>query len=89
MAEDPTIGELFKAKVVSDDEIAAAVDLFMREPAVSLFRFAEGYSLNVAAAVEAHPLVWARTIVANPGATEELRRAAVRTAILMARPQQE
>lgn len=84
MAENPTTGELYKVKAILEDEVVAAVDVFMRDPTVSLFRFNDGHTLDVAAAVKAHP--WAKATVASQEASEHLRRAAVRTAILLARP---
>ena len=87
MARNSTTGELLKAKTVTEDEIVAAVDVYMADPSASLFQFADGHSLDVAAAVETLPLTWAKAIVANLQATEELRRAAVRAAILLARPE--
>ena len=85
MAEHPTIGELFKAKTITGAEVDAAVDVFMRDATVSLFRFDSGHALDPSAAVKAHP--WAKATVANQEATEHLRRGAVRTAILLARPE--
>ena len=87
MAKNSTTGELLKAKAVTEDEIVAAVDVFMADPSAGLFQFANGHSPDVAVALETHPLTWAKDIVANLQATEELRRAAVRTAILLARPE--
>ena len=78
---DPTIGDLFKAKIVTDDEVNAAVDVFMRDPTVSLFRFASEHTLDPAAAVKAHEP--ARAVVADPDRMEKYRRGMVRTAILL------
>ncbi|MCJ2039864.1 hypothetical protein MKK55_13085 [Methylobacterium sp. J-059] len=56
----------------------------MRDPTVSLFRFASGHTIDPAAAVkEREP---SRKAVAEPGASEAFRRGMVRTAILLARP---
>ena len=82
---DPTTGDLFKAKTVTDDEVNAAVDVFMRDATVSLFRFNSGHTLDPAAAVKAHdPAACAFT---NPDRSEKFRRGMVRTAILLARPE--
>ena len=81
---DPTTGDLFKAKTVTDDEVNAAVDVFMRDATVSLFRFASGHTLDPAAAVKDHEP--ARKAVADPDRPEKFRRGMVRTAILLARP---
>ena len=78
---DPTTGDLFKAKTVTDDEVAAAVDVFMRDSTVSLFRFASGQTFDAAPAVKAHEP--ARAAVADPDRSEKFRRGMVRTAILL------
>ncbi|WP_187275221.1 hypothetical protein [Methylobacterium sp. WL120] len=77
-----TTGDLFKAKAITDDEVNAAVDLFMRDPTVSMFRFASGHTLDLAAAVKAHEP--ARLAVTDPDRTERHRRLMVRNAILFA-----
>ena len=81
---DPTTGDLFKAKTVTDDEINTAVDMFMRAADVRLFRFASGHSLDLAAAVRAHDP--AARAVADTDRSETYRRSMVRTAVLLARP---
>ncbi|GEP04011.1 hypothetical protein [Methylobacterium oxalidis] len=85
MPEDRTVGDLFKAKAVTDDDVRAAVETYMADPATTLFVMGEGYGLDLAEAVQAHE--WAKVMTANPNATEHLKRAAVRTAILLARPE--
>ncbi|KQP62797.1 hypothetical protein [Methylobacterium sp. Leaf112] len=87
MANAPqTTGELFKAKAVTEADIVAAVDAFMADPGTTAFLFGEGYRLDLAEAVRAHE--WASVTTANEDATDHLKRAAVRTAILLARPEQ-
>ena len=73
--------DLLKAKIVTDDEVSAAVNVFMRDPTASLFRFASGHTLDPAAAVKAHEP--ARKAVADPDRTVKFRRGMVRTAILL------
>lgn len=79
----PTVGELFKAKAVTDDEVNAAVDAYHADPATSAHPIADGYSLDLAAAVAGH--AWVSQVVGNPESSSGLKRAAVRTAILLAR----
>ncbi|KQO66052.1 hypothetical protein ASF22_05130 [Methylobacterium sp. Leaf87] len=81
----PTTGELSKAKAVTEADIVAAVDAFMADPGTTAFLFGEGYRLDLAEAVRAHE--WASVTTANKDATDHLKRAAVRTAILLARPE--
>jgi len=85
MAENPTTGALFKAKVMLEADVDAAVDAFMTDPTTTAFLFGDGYRLNLVEAVSSHE--WAKVTVANHEATEHLKRVAVRTAILLARPE--
>ncbi|WP_264045469.1 hypothetical protein [Methylobacterium flocculans] len=85
MAENPTTGELYKAKTLTEEDVGAAVDAFIADPTTTLFVFGDGYRLDLAAAVRDH--AWASTTVASGDATPHLKRAAVRTAILLARPE--
>ncbi|ACS43776.1 hypothetical protein [Methylorubrum extorquens] len=82
--QTPTLGELFKAKKVLDEEVVAAVDAYMADPTTGLFMIGEGYGVDLAAAVAANG--WATERYNAKGATEAHRRHAVRTAILLARP---
>ena len=79
---DPTTGDLFKAKAGTSDELAAAVDVFMRGPTVSMFRFASGHTRDLAAAVKAHEP--ARLAMIDPARAERHRRLMVRYAIQLA-----
>ncbi|MDR7040474.1 hypothetical protein J2X36_005257 [Methylobacterium sp. BE186] len=85
MADEHTTGGLFKAKAITEDEVFAAVDAYMADPTTALFIMGDGYGLDLNAAVRSH--AWAAQTVANPDATDHLKRAAVRTAILLARPE--
>ena len=85
MAENSTTGELFKANAILEVDVVAAVDAFMVDPTTTLFVLGEGYRIDLAAAVRDHE--WASVTVATKDATEHLKRAAVRTAILLARPE--
>lgn len=81
----PTIGELFKAKAVTDEQVNAAVDAYLAKPETDAHPITDGYSLDLAAAVAGHG--WASQVVANPESSPGLKRGAVRTAILLARAQ--
>lgn len=80
---NPTVGELFKAKAVTDDEVNALVEAYQADPGTSALPIADGYSLDLAAAVAGHG--WASQVLANPESSPGLKRAATRTAILLAR----
>ena len=81
----PTVGELFKAKAVTDEQVNAAVEVYLSDLEVSIFPIADGYVVDVDAAVVKH--LWASHVLANDEASPSLKRAAVRTAILLARAQ--
>jgi len=51
MAGNPETGEIYKAKAVTEDDVVAAVDAFMVDPANMEFLFADGYRIDVADAV--------------------------------------
>lgn len=79
----PTIADLFKAKAVTDEQVDQAVETYLSAPGTSAHPIAEGYTVDLAAAVRGHG--WARKVTANPEANPILKRAAVQTAILLAR----
>lgn len=83
---DATVGELFKARTVTDDEVNAAVDAYLADPVASTFTITDGYVVDLDAAVVEHP--WASLVVANEEASPSLKRAAVRMAILLAQAQE-
>ncbi len=83
MAPCPTIADLFKAKAVTDEGVDRAVETYLAAPGTSAHPIADGYTVDLAAAVSQHG--WARRITANPKANPILKRAAVQTAILLAR----
>ncbi|QIJ76170.1 hypothetical protein GU700_17170 [Methylobacterium sp. NI91] len=82
---NPTVGELFKAKAVTDEQVNAAVEAYLVKPETDAHLIADGYVLDLGAAVAGHG--WASQVVANPESSPGLRRSAVRTAILLARAQ--
>lgn len=86
MAKEPpqTIGDMRRKAIVTDDEIAAATDAFLKDPKAKPFEFASGHVLDVAAAVEAHRP--AKAIMAEKGVKEAYRRTMVRTAVILATP---
>lgn len=80
----PITSDLFQAKTITDDEVNAAIDVFMRDATVPMFRFASRPTIDPAVAVKDHEP--SRKAIAEPGASETFRRGMVRTAILLARP---
>ncbi|CAO4173176.1 hypothetical protein [Methylorubrum extorquens] len=81
----PTVGELFKAKAVTDDEVNAAVEAYLTDFEAGIVPIADGYVVDVDGAVVKH--LWASHVIANDESGPGLKRAAVRTAILLAKAQ--
>ncbi|WP_018260007.1 hypothetical protein [Methylobacterium sp. WSM2598] len=84
MPESPTLGDLYKLKRLTDEQVTAAVSAYCADPTPGVREIAEGVSLYIAAAVLASP--YAREVLALADAQEGMRWTAVRTAILLARP---
>ncbi len=80
----PNAGDLIKAKTIREDDVDAAVDAYMIGVRGELFALADGYELNLGAAVSARP--YATETLAKDGATDAQKRNAVKTAILLAVP---
>lgn len=77
--------DLFAARDLAEDDVAAVVDAYMADPTSGPVSLGRSYRVDPAAALEDHP--FASTLVGQPWASPELRRAAVRAAILLARPE--
>ena len=82
---NPTTGELYKAMAILEADVVAALDAFMADATTTAFVFGDGYRIDLAEAVSSHE--WAKVTMANREAAEHLKRTAVRTAILLARPE--
>jgi len=63
--------------------VSVAVEAYLADSGPAAYPIADGYSLDLAAAVAGHG--WASQIVANPENSPTLKRGATRTAILLAR----
>ncbi|ACA17307.1 conserved hypothetical protein [Methylobacterium sp. 4-46] len=83
MPDRPTIGELFKLKAVTDEQVKSAVAASLDGPTPGLRLIAEGVAVDLAAVIPAN--AYAREVLALTNALEAQRRMAVRTAILLAR----
>ncbi|MGY2052200.1 hypothetical protein [Methylobacterium sp. JK268] len=84
MPDAPTIGELFKLQRVTRKQLDAAVHGDLDDPSPGPRTIAEGVTLDPAAVMLSNP--YARETLAREGAPQGQRRMAVRTAILLARP---
>ncbi|WP_264046160.1 hypothetical protein [Methylobacterium flocculans] len=80
-----TTRELYKPEAFPEADVVGAVNAFMADFTTGAFLFGDGYRIDVVAAVSSHER--AKLTVANKDATEHLRRADVRTAILLALPE--
>ena len=88
MAKEPpqTIGDMRRKAIVTDAEIAAAIDGYLANPKGTPFRFSSGHMLDVRAAVDEHRP--AKAALAGQTISDNFRRAMVRTAIILAVPSQ-
>ena len=57
MANDPTFGDLYKAKAIVEADLESAVDAFMADPSLTAFIMGEGYALDPHDALSASPLL--------------------------------
>lgn len=82
MAASLTVGDLFKAKTVTEEQVRTAVETYLAMPDTSAHPIAAGYTVDLAAAVAQHG--WASRLMTRPQTNPVLMRAAVQTAILLA-----
>ena len=77
--------ELLSTLEIVDDDVMAVVDAYMANPKCGPVSFGEGYRIDPGVAVAEHR--FATTVMRQPWADKELRRAAVRAAIMLAEPE--
>ena len=80
MMPSPMTIDLLATLHIVDDDVAAVVDAYMADPQQGMVRFGEDFEIDPAVALAAHP--FASQLMGQPWAGEELRRAAVRAAIM-------
>ena len=80
---DQTLGDLYKAKAITPDDLTAAVDAYMADSSTGAHRLG-GYSLDLAAAVLAS--THATGILARSDVGDRSKRDAVRSALLIRTP---
>ena len=56
-AGQPTVADLRRAGHITSHEVVAAIDAYMRDPGVGPYRFTSGHSLDIAALVNASPVL--------------------------------
>ncbi|GJD99265.1 hypothetical protein [Methylobacterium isbiliense] len=84
MADRLTIGELLMLRIVTHRELQAVIDGFLANPQPGWWEITDGISVDILAAVNAHP--HARAWMSQPGATLAAHELAIRTVILLAKP---
>ena len=82
-ARPSTLADLRRSGLISSQEIVAAIDAYMRDPAAGPHRFPSGHTLDIATIVEATP---ALRRVERAGPQEKTFRNGLATAIMAARP---
>jgi hypothetical protein len=80
----PTVADLRRSGRISSHEIVAAIDLYMRDPTTGPYRFASGYSLDVAALVAS--TVSPAEVANRAGPQEKTFRNAIAAAVMAAHP---
>ncbi|TXM97335.1 hypothetical protein FV242_31820 [Methylobacterium sp. WL64] len=77
--------DLFATFDIVEADVAAVVNAYIADPTSGSVSFGKGYRIDPAAAIADHP--FANTLIGQRWASPELRRAAVRAAIMLAQPQ--
>lgn len=84
MATNPTVSDLLKSGEITDAQVRAAVDAVLANPKVGPFELTRDWLLDLAKALMADR--HAGAVIKEPTAKAAIKRAAVRSAVLLARP---
>jgi hypothetical protein len=82
--EIPSVGDLRRKAEITDDEIQAAADAYLKDEGAEPFAFKSGHKIDVAKAIEMHPQ--AKKLLADETTSPGLRRTMVMTAVIMGFP---
>jgi hypothetical protein len=85
MTKNPTVGDLLKQGRVTEDDVRAAVEALLSGPATRHLAVGQTYRLYVGSSLRQGGFL-GKTL-RDPEASEGLKRAACRKAILLARPE--
>ena len=85
MAENLTVTNLLVRGLISNADISAAVEAYLSDPETKAYPLGDQFALDLSAAVAAHPFT-AKTLK-HRKAGLSARRAAVRTALMLACPE--
>src|ERR1700712_1541925 len=83
MADPSTIADLRRAGIINSQEIVAAIDVYLRDPAAGPYRFTSGHGLDIAALVSATPAFAAAD---RSGPQERAFRTVLAAAVMSAHP---
>ncbi|MBE7158619.1 MAG: hypothetical protein INR62_09345 [Rhodospirillales bacterium] len=79
-----TVGDLRWKSEITDAEIEATTDAYMKDDSAPPFAFSSGHKVDVAKAIDMHPQ--ANRLLADETTTPGLRRTMVKTAIILGFP---
>lgn len=85
MADTSTVSTLFDTMAVRNSHVNAAIEAYFADPKTSAYPIADGYTLDLAAAVEER--LWVNEVVSGAEADLNLKRGVMCTAILLAQVQ--
>jgi hypothetical protein len=85
MAENLTISSLLARGKISNADITAAVEAYLSDPETTAYPLGDQFWLDLSAAVAAHPFTVKTLKQGKAGVSA--RRAAVRTALMLAKPE--
>ena len=79
-----SVGDLRRKSEVTDDEIKAATDAFLKDEGAKPLAFKSGHRIDVGKAIDMHPQ--AKKLLADKATSPGLRRTMVMTAVIMGFP---
>ena len=85
MAENLTVTNLLVRGLISNADISAAVEAYLSDPETTAYPLRDQFALDLSAAVAAHPFTV--KMLKHGKAGISARRAAVRTALMLAKPE--
>lgn len=83
-AQPESVGDLLQARMITQANLDAAIDAFLANPMIGPFELASGCTIDLTAVVKADR--HATATFKEPTARLGSRRAAVKSALLLARP---
>lgn len=81
----PTVDALRRERIILATQINSVIEAYLDNPEITAYPIAEGYIVNLRAAVRNDE--WAWKIARDPAASARLKRGTIWTAILLPRAQ--